>query len=720
MSGNDNIAKNTKLEWYREVLSLDPNSKLFLPFARLLAELGKEENNADLINEAFKVLHHGLDIHPDFMEARLFLIELLNLCGCKSQCGAEVARLASLFLSYPDFWDAWREYAITEHESSDFTVALGFMSAIMRNKSLSIVQVLEAGLNALKTNKAPVFSADIAKIAQELEKSAAEKSPAQSMAEIQHNMQNLAAEPAAAEEETPAVFEERSDVSAESADGVSDDVSLEDAAAEEVFAEQSEMTEEISAVSDADGGADNDAEEFSAEPESGADSAAEEDFSAPAEENAEVSADETAAEEVPASELTEEPASEENAEEKSSESVELQNGLEEVLPKSHIENYANFAEQQKIVHDKTLSTKETLAELIRDANITIEPIEKSPFRTKGMADLLAEQGDYKGAYDIYQELLHKGYGDRQELQERIEDLKMLCPDLVISDSDKSQLLAIDDMVDTSFGLMAKSLSTLEAAGQDLGLEVKDFGQKAKPEDIIRESIASAAEPAEEVGETAESGIAEMREAEAEDSADVLMADNAAEVCEADVSEPEAEDFGGAAEEIPAEEALPAEMPQEIAEAKEIAEPEIFVMNGAEAEAAADIEADIPELADTDIKIEEIELVRENFTEEDGRELDLILDAKEEESVEPDAADLFGLDNDVPSAEGAAEETEILFAQTETEEPDLSVMADLEEIGSLGEGNGAKLEVEKADTFHSDVADLLTKLAQRLEVRANEE
>lgn len=708
MFGNDNIAKNTKLEWYREVLSLDPNSKLFLPFARLLAELGKEENNADLINEAFKVLHHGLDIHPDFMEARLFLIELLNLCGCKSQCGAEVARLASLFLSYPDFWDAWREYAITEHESSDFTVALGFMSAIMRNKSLSIVQVLEAGLNALKTNKAPVFSADITKIAQELEKSAAEKSPAQSMAEIQHNMQNLAAEPFAAAEEEPSVPEEQPETLEENG------ISLENAAEENgECAEPLEMQEEVSAVSETENTADSDAAEFSADGADGADGAdmmAEEDFSAQAEENAEVPADEIAAEEVPAPELTEEPSSEE----KSQESVELQNGLEEVLPKSHIENYANFAEQQKIVHDKTLSTKETLAELIRDANITIEPIEKSPFRTKGMADLLAEQGDYKGAYDIYQELLHKGYGDKQELQERIEDLKMLCPDLVISDADKSQLLAIDDMVDTSFGLMAKSLSTLEAAGQDLGLEVKDFVQKTKA-DSAEVSDADSADTADKTAEMQE-GAAEDFAAEA---AEDLMPENAAEVCEAEVLEPETAGSDIAAEEILAEENdLPAEIPQEVVEGKEIAEPEVFAMNEAEAEVQADIAADIPELGDTDIKIEEIELVRENFSEEDGKELDLILDAKEEDSAELDAADLFGQDNDVPPAEGTAEETEILFEE-KTGEPDLSVMADLEEIGSFGE-SGAKLEVEKADTFHSDVADLLTKLAQRLEVRANEE
>lgn len=103
MSADDKTVKYAKLEWYKEVVSLEPNSKLFLPLARLLAELGTEDNNADLMNEAFEVLRRGLDIQPDFMEARLFLIELLNICGCKAQCGAEVARLASLFFELSGF-----------------------------------------------------------------------------------------------------------------------------------------------------------------------------------------------------------------------------------------------------------------------------------------------------------------------------------------------------------------------------------------------------------------------------------------------------------------------------------------------------------------------------------------------------------------------------------------------------------------------------------------
>ncbi len=142
-----------KVEWYNELLLLEPHSKLFLPYARQLAELGTLENNQNRFEEALNVLKKGLEVHTEYMEARLFLIELLHQSGKKDKCGGEVARLASLFLSYPDFWDAWKEYAIDENENKDFSVALGFMGAFIKNKSLTILDIFEAGLSNLSPDK---------------------------------------------------------------------------------------------------------------------------------------------------------------------------------------------------------------------------------------------------------------------------------------------------------------------------------------------------------------------------------------------------------------------------------------------------------------------------------------------------------------------------------------------------------------------------------------
>ena len=63
-----------KIEWYKEVLELEPNSKVFFPLARMLANEGETE-------EAIEIIERGLVRHPEFLEARLYCIELLHKCG---------------------------------------------------------------------------------------------------------------------------------------------------------------------------------------------------------------------------------------------------------------------------------------------------------------------------------------------------------------------------------------------------------------------------------------------------------------------------------------------------------------------------------------------------------------------------------------------------------------------------------------------------------------
>ena len=49
-----------KIEWYREVLELEPSSKLFFPLARLLVEDGQPE-------AALETLRRGLELgYTDF------------------------------------------------------------------------------------------------------------------------------------------------------------------------------------------------------------------------------------------------------------------------------------------------------------------------------------------------------------------------------------------------------------------------------------------------------------------------------------------------------------------------------------------------------------------------------------------------------------------------------------------------------------------------------
>ena len=74
-----------KIEWYKEVLDLEPNSKIFFPLAKMLEKEGELE-------EARRVLAEGVSRHEEFLEARLFYISVLSRLGMPAP--GEDSRLA--------------------------------------------------------------------------------------------------------------------------------------------------------------------------------------------------------------------------------------------------------------------------------------------------------------------------------------------------------------------------------------------------------------------------------------------------------------------------------------------------------------------------------------------------------------------------------------------------------------------------------------------------
>ncbi len=88
-----------KIEWYKEVLEIEPNSKIFFPLARMLAKDGRPD-------EAVAVLRQGVGRHPDHVEARLFLAELLYSTGRVIELQQEIAVISDLFKNYQGLWRA--------------------------------------------------------------------------------------------------------------------------------------------------------------------------------------------------------------------------------------------------------------------------------------------------------------------------------------------------------------------------------------------------------------------------------------------------------------------------------------------------------------------------------------------------------------------------------------------------------------------------------------
>ena len=131
-----------KIEWYKEVLELEPNSKVFLPLAHLYASRNE-------IDEAVAALEHGLSRHPEHMEARLFLIELLYKAGRQEDCTVHVREMSRLFSSYAHFWQAWAVCLRTAGESPEMSAALRLMAVNFLYGPISVTTLMEKGLDAV-------------------------------------------------------------------------------------------------------------------------------------------------------------------------------------------------------------------------------------------------------------------------------------------------------------------------------------------------------------------------------------------------------------------------------------------------------------------------------------------------------------------------------------------------------------------------------------------
>ncbi len=129
----------SKIEFYREVLADDPNSRVFFPLAKMLFEQGE-------LDECVAVLKKSIGLHPAHLEARFLLIEALTRLGRASEASTDFEPVSSLLSNYPSVWTLWA--ASAKGLSRDSAVALRFLALSMAGGDLSWLNVLEQGLSA--------------------------------------------------------------------------------------------------------------------------------------------------------------------------------------------------------------------------------------------------------------------------------------------------------------------------------------------------------------------------------------------------------------------------------------------------------------------------------------------------------------------------------------------------------------------------------------------
>ena len=131
-----------KIEWYQEVLSLEPGSKVFFALAKLFVETGQLE-------AAVNTLRQGLDRHPDFLEARLLLAQVLVRLERPGEAALAVEPVTRALRVYPDFWRLWAQSVVDVQR--DFAVFLMLVASHFTEKPVQWMDVVLEGVNSLST-----------------------------------------------------------------------------------------------------------------------------------------------------------------------------------------------------------------------------------------------------------------------------------------------------------------------------------------------------------------------------------------------------------------------------------------------------------------------------------------------------------------------------------------------------------------------------------------
>jgi tetratricopeptide (TPR) repeat protein len=128
-----------KIRFYEEMMALEPGSKLFFPFAKLLMDGGRYEH-------ARKVLEQGLQVHPEFMEARLLLLEVLHHLDLGDEAHQQGRKIIRLLGRYQGFWKVWED-SLEADKDKDLLLALRFVRGSLQGEPLRWVDILESGFS---------------------------------------------------------------------------------------------------------------------------------------------------------------------------------------------------------------------------------------------------------------------------------------------------------------------------------------------------------------------------------------------------------------------------------------------------------------------------------------------------------------------------------------------------------------------------------------------
>jgi len=117
-----------RIKLFEEILEQDPSSKLFFQLAKLYLEKNK-------IDKSISTLKMGLEKHPEHMEARLLLIDLLTINNINNEVSFHIEKIQSILTKYSSFWKKWAEL-LSQNKNYDLALIIFILSIIFKNGTL--------------------------------------------------------------------------------------------------------------------------------------------------------------------------------------------------------------------------------------------------------------------------------------------------------------------------------------------------------------------------------------------------------------------------------------------------------------------------------------------------------------------------------------------------------------------------------------------------------
>ena len=129
---------NDTLALFDELLEHDSGSRIFFPLARLYRKQG-------YTRRAIEIVQRGIEHHPDYLEAQLYLIDLLCEAGDEAAATSRAQAVLAKLLPYEKFWLRLREHYVRSSQP-DLAMAAFVLERNAHGESVDLGKLLTCGI----------------------------------------------------------------------------------------------------------------------------------------------------------------------------------------------------------------------------------------------------------------------------------------------------------------------------------------------------------------------------------------------------------------------------------------------------------------------------------------------------------------------------------------------------------------------------------------------